>query len=319
MIWILLGIGVGLFLLIVALCIVFSGMLIKITTVTNDEIYKSECDLGRIDKRLYETLPSEEVWIESPFGYKLCGRFHAIEGSTKTVIIVHGVTSSLFGSIKYLNMFYKRGYNVLIYDHCRHGRSGGTATTYGFNEKYDLQAWVDWVQARFGRDAEIGIHGESMGAATALQFSALDSRAAWFVLDCPYSDLYALLRYRLKIEFGLPSFPFMGLTSFFVWLRTRVAFHHVSPLRDVRQVTTPMFFITGMDDLYIPPEMTEELYEAKQGYKKLYMAPNADHAEAFANNKEEYDKLVGEFLQEVAPAAKEEIQEEKTPVTGLTG
>lgn len=284
--------------LLLSVAVFFSFRVLNIKRFTYEETYDMELQAGRIDRELFERLPKEEVFIPSPYGYKLHGLFIPAEGSNRTVIIVHGVTISLMGSVKYMDLFRKRGYNVLLYDHRRHGRSGGNTTTYGLYEKYDLKACVDWVLERCGSDCLIGIAGESMGAATALQHAAIDHRAAFYVADCPYSDLWEQLRYRLKVEYGLPPFPLLHLTSFVCWLRCGLRFGSVSPIRDIRNVRTPIFFVHGQDDLYVPTEMSVEMHRVKPGMKKLYLAPNAKHAEAYWNNREEYDRLVGEFLQE---------------------
>ncbi|MFD2611014.1 alpha/beta hydrolase [Paenibacillus gansuensis] len=294
-IWILLCI-------LVLLCAVgwyFSSRIVHIAVVPHEEIWKNELAAGRFNKEKYEQAEKESVLIDSPFGYKLHGYFLPHGQSRKTVIVVHGVTMSTNASIKYAELFLKRGFNVLMYDHRRHGQSGGSTTTYGYYEKHDLKAWTAWVRDRYGPHCEIGIIGESMGAATALQYAAMDPDTAFFIIDCPYSDFRAQLAYRLKVEFKLPPFPLLGLANLFVWLRSGMSFGKVLPIRDIAGVHTPMLFITGENDTYIPPQMTKDLYEAKPGFKKLYMAPNSDHAEALANNREEYDRVVGEFIEAV--------------------
>jgi hypothetical protein len=222
-----------------------------------------------------------------------------IEGSDKIVILCHGITFSLYGSVKYVNLFRQRGYSVLMYDHRHHGRSGGENATFGFYEKHDLKAWVDWAKHQCGQNGEIGLHGESYGAATALQYAAMDSGAAFVIADCAFSDLTELLTYHLKHDYGLPAFPFLQISSFITKLRAGFYYGDVSPIKGLPQVNTPIFFIHGANDDFTPTRMSVDLYKAKQGARKLFLAPNAGHAEAYWNNRQEYDRLVGEFLETV--------------------
>lgn len=282
----------------------FSNLILHIKTVPYEQTMEKEKAAGRVDPEAFEQMPKEEVWIDSPFDYKLHGFWLPADdpGSIKAVIFVHGVTYSLIGSLKYVEMFQKRGYHALVYDHRRHGKSGGHTTTYGHKEKHDLQACLDWVQAKLGQDAWIGIHGESMGAATALQHAAIDSRAAFYIADCPYSDLTEQLAYRLRVQFRLPRMPLLPLANAFTRLRGRFWFHEVSPIRDIAHIHTPILFIHGDADDYIPKEMTLAMHACKPGVKQLYLAPLAEHAQAVSRHPEAYDRRVGEFLEQVETA-----------------
>jgi fermentation-respiration switch protein FrsA (DUF1100 family) len=246
----------------------------------------------------YNAWPKQEVKICSPYGYDLFGLYFPLEGAQKTVVIVHGITYTLYGSVKYMPIFRQRGFNVLIYDHRYHGRSGGSNCTFGYYEKHDLKAVIDWALAQLGPAGQVGTHGESFGATIALQHVAIDPRLAFVIADCPFSDLTEQLTYRLKVEYHLPPFPLLSLANLFSRLLTGMAFNQVSPLRGLPNVTTPILFAHGQDDDYIPPQMSQALFAAKrQGIRQLYLAPNAKHAEAFWNNRVEYDQKVGEFLQ----------------------
>ncbi|HYE82401.1 MAG TPA: alpha/beta hydrolase [Clostridia bacterium] len=277
----------------------FSGIVIYPRTKSRETVLQKECEKGNMSWESFDRLSREEVRISSRYGYELHGYYFPNGSSKKTVIICHGITYTIFGSVKYMEMFMERGYNVLLYDHRNHGNSGGRNTTYGYYEKYDLMACTDWVFGKCGSDCLVGIHGESMGAAIALQNIAIDPRIAFCIADCSFSDLMRLFSYRLRVEFKLPPFPAMQITGLFVRLRAGMRFSDVSPIRDIADADTPVLFVHGKEDLYIPAQMSIDMYNSKKGIKKLYLAPDARHAEAVAKNREEYDRQVGEFLYEI--------------------
>lgn len=278
----------------------FSGKVVLIKVWDGERILRFEADSGVLDLAYLEALPKEDVTITSPYGYALSGWFIPCGAdSNKTVILAHGVTRSRLSSIKYVELFRKRGYHVLAYDHRRHGQSGGSSTTYGFYEKEDLRAWVDWVFRRMGPGAVVGTHGESMGAATVLQHAASDERLRFSIADCPYSDIVGQLIYRLKVEYPhFPVFPTIRLVALICRLRTGARLDMAESLRSLPLAGTPVLFIHGQEDSYIEKRMTEEMFRLKQGPKRLYLAPRADHAEAYMKNPDEYDRIVGEFLEE---------------------
>jgi fermentation-respiration switch protein FrsA (DUF1100 family) len=296
---------VFLLLVIAGVGYILAGLFIHIRTYGDEDIYKYETTAGTLILEDIDSLPKEEVFIRSPYGYRLRGLFFkAPQDAEHAVILVHGVSTSLVSSLKYIEIFRKRGFHVLTYDHCRHGGSGGSTTTFGSNEKHDLKACVDWLFERVGPYCKIGIFGESMGASIALQHAAIDSRAAFYIVDCPFSDLTAELIFRMR-KYWLPPFPLLHITRFFAWLRSGFLIHSVSPIRDMAEIETPILFIHGKEDKNIPMEMTLELYRAKQGPKQLYLVPGADHAQSLRTNPHSYDRIVGEFLEELGLATNE--------------
>ena len=89
------------------------------------EIFQIEVEAGNLDPAEYEMWPKREVVIQSPGGYPLFGIHFPAEGSHKTVMIVHGFSYGLYGSVKYMPMFRRRNFNILLVDLRHHGRSGG--------------------------------------------------------------------------------------------------------------------------------------------------------------------------------------------------
>lgn len=271
----------------------FSEKVINIPTIPVEETYRLEVENGKLDPRIWGALPRQEVRLRSPFGYEMFGIFVPVEAARGTVVIVHGVTYSLYGSFKYLDLFRRRGWNVLLYDHRAHGRSGGRFKTYGFFEKHDLKVWVDWARAQGG---PVGLHGESYGAATVLQALPLLGETAFVVSDCAFSDLSALLAYHLRADFGLPPFPLLGLASLVTRLRAGFFFGQVRPVRGLTAARAPILFVHGEADDFTPTEMARRLHDAYEGPKALYIAPGAGHGDSFWSNPAEYDRQVGAFL-----------------------
>jgi fermentation-respiration switch protein FrsA (DUF1100 family) len=192
--------------------------------------------------------------------------------------------------------FYNRGFNILCIEHRNHGRSGGNHTSYGYYEKYDLQAWIDWLFQRDGVSNVVGVHGESMGAAVAILSAAIDKRIAFIIADCPYARIADEFAYRLKVEYHLPRFPFIPLASLLCKLRAGFSFNDAAPLDVIPDINLPIFFIHGANDNYIPPWHSRVMFEEKADSKKLWLVPGAAHADSWSEQPNEYDKQVGEFL-----------------------
>lgn len=270
-------------------------------TVRNPQhTYEKEIEQGGFIEEEFNKLEREEITIKSPFGYDLKGMYFPGKNSNKTVIICHGIKCNLYNSVKYMKIFMDKGFNAVIYDHRNHGNSGGENTTFGYYEKQDLKVVSDWVFQRNGDDSIVGIHGESMGAGTILQNSAMDKRIAFYVADCPYSSMKDILQFRLKEDYKLPSFPFIPVASLISKLRVGLFFSQVCPIKNIENVETPILFIHGMEDEYIPKEMSIDMYiNKKRGIKDLYIAPNADHAESYIKNKKQYKEHIYKFLEKI--------------------
>ncbi|WP_332238825.1 alpha/beta hydrolase [Sporolactobacillus sp. KGMB 08714] len=272
---------------------------------TEEKIIESETKTHRFfSMRDFEAQNKEVISFESPFGYRIHGYYIPADpsGSKKFMIFCHGVTVSLLTSIKYAKLFLNRGFNVVLYDERRHGRTGGRTSSYGYYEKDDLAAVVRWVHQRFGEDILLGIHGESMGAATLLQYAGLvEDSADFYIADCPFSDFTDELRYLLKNDYHLPEWPILPVTALFLRLRDGYRLSRVSPLLGVPNIKHPVLFIHSKNDPFIPAGMTEKLYQAKADKKQLFIAENGGHACSYSDNPEAYEKVLDRFLKEYVP------------------
>ena len=265
----------------------------------NDFILNREITSKRLDEAWFSAVNKTEQWIESKNGYSLKAIFVEPLETNNYVVICHGVTENKINSLRFVRMFERLGFNTVVYDHRRHGDSGGKTTSFGFYEKIDLQSIVEAVRERAGDDAVLGIHGESMGAATTLLYggSIIDD-ADFYISDCAFSDFEQQVYHIMTQTTPLRTSLAIRFANLFLKIRDGYTLNLVSPIDVIDKIEKPVLFIHSLQDDFILPKMTEDLYEKKHGPKSLKLFDIGAHAKSFNENSQEYEQVVADFLQE---------------------
>jgi len=254
---------------------------------------------GVYTREKYRLLEKEEVEITSHDNLRLRGVYLKAAGeSGRTIISVHGYTSSWLWMLQFADIFLERGWNVLLVDQRSHGKSEGRYATYGYYEKYDLDRWVNWVIERNGPCQVIGIHGQSMGGSTVLEYAAINRHVKFIIAECPYSDMKELLKHQIRRKHHLPVYPLILFIDMMLAGRAGFRMRDVSPIRAVRESSIPIMFIHGKEDDFVPARMSEEMYRVKKGPRKLLLVDDAKHTDALASNRELYIKEVMSFIED---------------------
>nr|WP_206527703.1 alpha/beta hydrolase [Clostridium perfringens] len=298
--------------IIAILVIVFflaTGLYIFKSTVTRElhdieKSYTRYVENNLFDEALYNSASKEDITLKSFDGLNLTSTLIMNENPTnKFIVLVHGVSICYVGSLKYFDIFYKNGFNVLIVNQRRHGKSEGKYSTYGFYEKYDVNMWIEYLKSRFGNDIILGLHGESMGAGTVIETIPLNDSIKFVIEDCGYSNFHELIGFqithayknRLVRKILRPSLIF---ANFFMKTKAKFSMKKIVPIDIVSSTSLPMMFIHGKEDYFVPWYMAVDLYKAKtKGYKELYLVEGAKHAEALEVNKILYEKKIMTFIE----------------------
>ena len=298
--------------IIAILIIVFflaTGLYIFKSTVTRElhdieKSYTRYVENNLFDEALYNSASKEDITLKSFDGLNLTSTLIMNENPTnKFIVLVHGVSICYVGSLKYFDIFYKNGFNVLIVNQRRHGKSEGKYSTYGFYEKYDVNMWIEYLKSRFGNDIILGLHGESMGAGTVMETIPLNDSIKFVIEDCGYSNFHELIGFqithayknRLVRKILSPSLIF---ANFFMKTKAKFSMKKIVPIDIVSSTSLPMMFIHGKEDYFVPWYMAVDLYKAKtKGYKELYLVEGAKHAEALEVNKILYEKKIMTFIE----------------------
>ena len=298
--------------IIAVIVIVFflaTGLYIFKSTVTRElhdieKSYTRYVENNLFDEALYNSASKEDITLKSFDGLNLTSTLIMNENPTnKFIVLVHGVSICYVGSLKYFDIFYKNGFNVLIVNQRRHGKSEGKYSTYGFYEKYDVNMWIEYLKSRFGNDIILGLHGESMGAGTVMETIPLNDSIKFVIEDCGYSNFHELIGFqithayknRLVRKILRPSLIF---ANFFMKTKAKFSMKKIVPIDIVASTSLPMMFVHGKEDYFVPWYMAVDLYKAKtNGYKELYLVEGAKHAEALEVNKILYEKKIMTFIE----------------------
>ncbi len=221
--------------------------------------------------------------------------------SNRVIIILHGGdmhrADPSINTLGIASGLVDCGFSVLMFDLRGHGESGGERMSAGYYEQRDLVGALDYVKGRgFER---IGVLGFSMGAAAALLTAPENEDINAIVSDSCYADLAGIMAREFKARTGFPEF-FLTPSLFMIKIIYGVDFQAVEPVACVADISPrPILFIHGAEDTFVPLDDVNRLYDASDNPEnELWIAPGADHVQAYNTNPEEYTDRIVTFFDE---------------------
>ena len=254
------------------------------------------------------------VGITAHDGIRLTGHLHLVESPKRTIIAVHGWRSSWsreFGL--FADFLYKNSCNILYIEQRAHGASDGEYIGFGLLERYDLLEWIDWLNARAdsqGPDSSslpIYLFGLSMGAATVLMTAGehLPDNVHGVIADSgftsPHDEWKHVAENNLHYHYRLMEKYVDKLSLERIGFRSDA----YSSTQAMQECKTPVLFIHGTADTFVPIEMTYENYKACAAPKRLLIVPGAGHCQSYLLEQEQYEKEVLQFWQDFDTAVAE--------------
>jgi uncharacterized protein len=225
-------------------------------------------------------------------------RFVPPGGADRVVVYVHGITDCGTSGIGLAQPLARRGIELVVFDQRAHGRSGGTACTYGVVEKRDVSRLIDVVASSGWTEPArpVGLYGASLGAAVAIQAAAFDPRVAALVAQSSFCDLRSVAHDYARRFTGL-DWPWLA-DAVLKRVESLGGFRvdDASPIRVVGDVRCPILFVTGDCDAKISCAYTERLFEAATAAKRLLVIPKAGHDDVLAVGGDVYMETLASFF-----------------------
>lgn len=265
---------------------------------SKDIIYAEYNDknLNDAQKWLEEKSNYSDKYIESYDKLQLHS-YVVTQNSNKWAIVVHGYGGSgklMSDKSKY---FYDMGYNVLIPDLRGHGKSEGDYIGMGWKDRLDIISWINFI-IKENPNAEIVLHGTSMGAATVLMTSGenLPSNVKAIVADCAYTSAWDEFSYQLETYLKVPSYYILNVTNMVTKLKAGYSLKEASALECVKKATVPILYIHGDKDKFVPYSMMDKLYDATISPKEKLTIEGGEHANSDLVSPFLYWLTVEDFL-----------------------
>ncbi len=212
----------------------------------------------------------------------------------KTVVMVHGWTSSRQEPMGRSGYLHAAGYNLLLFDLRGHGRSDGNYTTIGWLEPNDVRAAVSYARSRAG--GPIALLGYSMGASTVVEEAASDPRVSAVIEDSGFDTLANAFGVYFQNMTMLPPVPFDQLVITLGQLDLHFKIGAVRPVDAAKHLKAPVLAIIGTADRTVPPVEGMDLFRNFPGPKQLLVIPGAGHVGGYAKDRPLYERTVLAFL-----------------------
>ena len=276
-----------------------------------DEVTLSQESEDVIQKNRKEATEKAEEWsnsteqknveITAKDGIKLKGTEYIVNTeNNKWAIVLHGYRSSPKSVLTIGEHFSKEGYNVLIPNMRGCGESEGKYIGMGWLDKDDLQGWIKLIVEQ-NEDSEIILHGSSMGSATVLMASGdnLPSNVKAIIADSGYTSVWDIFASEAKKRFNIPKFPVLNMFQVVAQIRAGYNIKKASALDQVKKSKTPILFIHGDADDFVPEYMCEQLYEAANCKKEKLIIEGAGHTDSKYKEPDTYYNKIFEFIKNI--------------------
>lgn len=253
--------------------------------------------LGRYD--------NEKLFIESPRnGYDIEVVNIKSNINTKDVIVlVHGIESNYHEVLNVAFNYLENGYNVVVYNQRQTGYTGGTEYTFGVYERLDLEEVVNYAAKNYP-EGILGVHGFSMGAATATMHTEINEEKKnvdFYILDAPYHTMKSAVNLGIERK-NIPLIPLRYVSwAGELYIKRKAGFRYKDsePYRAVKGISVPVMLIHGTGDKVTSPEGSKIIYDTiPHNNKELWLIDDLGHCVASNLIEKEYFSRIYKFIEE---------------------
>lgn len=240
-----------------------------------------------------ENMEHEKVFINSFDGVKLTGHWFDCENPQRVIIAMHGWRSSWSRDFGAISPFWQEQSCAVLYAEQRgQGNSEGDYMSFGLLERFDCLEWIKWACQKTNETLPIYLAGISMGASTILMTGGLTlpKNVRGIIADCGFTSPHDIWRHVVKNNLKIPYDIYSPLIDGIIRKKLAIDAREYSCIHAMKTCKTPVLFIHGSDDRFVPVWMTYENFKACASPKRLFIVPGATHGLCYLVNQKGYER-----------------------------
>ena len=231
--------------------------------------------------KLYQTptdwgFEYEDVALNTVDDVQLHGWYIPNRGSEDVLLFFHGNAGNISHRRESIQVFHRRGLNVLIIDYRGYGQSGGKPSEQGLYQ--DATAAWRYLTEEKGIDPEnVIIFGRSLGGAVAARLAA-GVQARGLILESTMSSAK---------EFARAVFRILS--------RLVVIRYDFNTAQHIQHVNYPVLVLHSPDDEIMPFHLGKKVYQLAN-QPKHFVRMRGDHNNGFLLSQPEYQQQLDRWL-----------------------
>jgi pimeloyl-ACP methyl ester carboxylesterase len=172
---------------------------------------------------------------------------------------------------------------IVVIDFAGCGNSSAEYITLGHKESRDVKIVINHLKRTYNI-RKIVLWGRSMGAVSSLLYAEDPNNCrliSGLILDSPFSAFNQMVEDIVKSKCWIPG-CFISCFMFFVKRtiaeKTGADMDYIEPIRSVRKIDIPAYFMVGKDDLIAKPQRVRELFRRFKGANKEFALLEGEHS-----------------------------------------
>ena len=242
----------------------------------------------------------EEITLMADDDQIIAGYYYIIDEdrSKDTVLLVHGMGGEAISIAPWIEMYLNEGLNVFVIDRRGTGKAKEGQLTYGWDERKDLIACVDYLRGEIG-EHKLTLHGQSLGGTVVGVYSETNhaqEHVDGFILECPMKSLQHMLFMVWKPDSKIMQDYAIACGSWYLKVNYGFTFKDIDLLRAQKNNNVSTLVIGCKKDELCTPQDGEKIYNQISAEDKQYYELDSDHIEGYLDYPKAYTENVISFI-----------------------